>query len=144
MQRRRSYDAVDDTNTRQRVTKPSPTPLSSISARVNQPSSSRQRDTSAPKINNAAIPFPRGGRQIGQSNNENNNSIPDSLLRRSNSIERNNRITEGKLFTINNKNKSPKTLNIDQQPKKRHLFRFGKRKSNISGNIVDIYLLYMF
>lgn len=76
MQRRRSYDAVDDTNPRSTTArlKPAPTPLSSISARVNQ-------------VPSKDIPFPRGGRQIGQSND----------IRRSNSIERRPTI-EGKIY----------------------------------------------
>ncbi|KAL7326851.1 cysteinyl-tRNA synthetase, variant 2 [Mucor circinelloides] len=121
MQRRRSFDGMEGQNVVSK--KPTPTPLSSVSARVTTspvPSTTAHHHhhqhpphhpqprggINVPKINTAAVPFPRGGRQIGQ------NHADTHLVRRSNSIERNQfRLPE------------------DHPPKKRHLFRFGKKKN---------------
>ncbi|KAI9348402.1 hypothetical protein BD770DRAFT_395368 [Pilaira anomala] len=129
MQRRRSLDGPSslqmEPNNNLRTTatsnnnskKPTPTPLSSVSARVTSPiptvrTPNNRNALSVPKINTSSVPFPRGGRQIGTAaaaaaaaaSNENN------LVRRSGSIER--------------------RVPIEDPPtKKRNLFRFGKKKT---------------
>lgn len=133
MQRRRSLDEQSslqmegNNNVRTTTRKPTPTPLSSVSARVTSPIPSvrapvNRNGLTVPKIN--TVPFPRGGRQIGGTDNH--------LLRRSASIERRGQV-EGK-------KKKPWTefflfiggylnhfIHLDP-PKKRNLFRFGKKK----------------
>lgn len=108
MQRRRSFDGMEGQNVVSK--KPTPTPLSSVSARVTTspvPSTTAHHHhhhqhpphhpqprggINVPKINTAAVPFPRGGRQIGQ------NHADTHLVRRSNSIERNQfRLPEGNI-----------------------------------------------
>ncbi|KAI9252732.1 hypothetical protein EDC94DRAFT_662874 [Helicostylum pulchrum] len=107
--RRRSLDEQSSSqmegnnNVRTTTRKPTPTPLSSVSARVTSPIPSvrtpvNRNGLTVPKIN--TVPFPRGGRQIGGTDNH--------LLRRSASIERRGQ--------------------VEDPPKKRNLFRFGKKK----------------
>ncbi|KAG2200534.1 hypothetical protein INT47_012320, partial [Mucor saturninus] len=84
--------------------KPTPTPLSSVSARVtspipsvrtqhnnnnsaSSPRTNQYHSTSSPKINTTAVPFPRGGRQIGATDNHH-------TVRRSGSIERRTLVVE--------------------------------------------------
>ncbi|KAI8374033.1 hypothetical protein EDC96DRAFT_498308 [Choanephora cucurbitarum] len=122
MQRRRSFDGTEANNT---LKKPTPTPIPSTSARVAninttttntgmgaRSATANQKGINAPRINTAAVPFPRGGRQIGSTlPTPTEISHPQTIVR-SNSIEHVQYRVE------------------DQQPKKRHLFRFGKKKSN--------------
>lgn len=101
MQRRRSFDGQSslqmEGNINIRTTaklKPTPTPLSSVSARVTSPIPSVRTQPNArgaltvPRINTTSVPFPRGGRQIGATDNH--------LIRRSGSIERRTLVVEGK------------------------------------------------
>lgn len=103
MQRRRSFDGIEGQNIV--FKKPTPTPLSSVSARVttspvpssrqspHHPQHQQRGGITIPKINTAAVPFPRGGRQIGQ------NHADTHLVRRSDSIERNQfRLPEGNII----------------------------------------------
>ena len=103
MQRRRSFDGIEGQNIVSK--KPTPTPLSSVSARVttspvpssrqspHYPQHQQRGGINVPKINTAAVPFPRGGRQIGQ------NHADTHLVRRSNSIERSQfRLPEGSII----------------------------------------------
>lgn len=92
MQRRRSFDGSSvqmDNNSRSTKLKPTPTPLSSVSARVTSPIPSVRTPPNVrggivvPKINTTSVPFPRGGRQIGTSSNN-----TERTIRRSASIER--------------------------------------------------------
>lgn len=84
MQRRRSFDGTEKSSTQTKSSKlNAPMPISSVSAKVTSPmkhippSNYHRGGINVPKINTTAVPFPRGGRQIGQTN-----------VRRSNSIER--------------------------------------------------------
>jgi hypothetical protein len=83
MQRRRSFDGTEKSTTQTKSSKlTAPMPISSVSARVNSPmkhtpSNYPRNGINVPKINTTAVPFPRGGRQIGQ-----------TTIRRSNSMER--------------------------------------------------------
>jgi hypothetical protein len=130
MQRRRSFDGTEKSSTQVKSSKlTAPMPISSVSARVTSPikhtptTNYHRGGITVPKINTTAVPFPRGGRQIGQ-----------STVRRSNSIERNQfKSPEGNvcmymlvLFMLN---LLIVCMYLDQPPKKRHLFRFGKKKS---------------
>ncbi|CAO3647711.1 unnamed protein product [Mucor hiemalis] len=100
-----------DNNSRSTKLKPTPTPLSSVSARVTSPIPSVRTPPNVrggivvPKINTTSVPFPRGGRQIGTSSNN-----TERTIRRSASIERRGVVE-------------------DHPPKKRTLFRFGKKKN---------------
>lgn len=114
MQRRRSFDGSSvmqqqqmDNNSRSTKLKPTPTPLSSVSARVTSPIPSVRTPPNVrggivvPKINTASVPFPRGGRQIGASSNTSVTTTPNteraSAVRRSASIERRGgQVVEGK------------------------------------------------
>ncbi|KAI8346761.1 hypothetical protein BD560DRAFT_411226 [Blakeslea trispora] len=128
MQRRRSFDGTEANNT---LKKPTPTPIPSTSARVANSVSSNHINTTAPnsagtnvratagsqkginvpRINTAAVPFPRGGRQIGSTLPTPTEIANPQTIGRSNSIEH-------------------VQYRVEDQPKKRHLFRFGKKKSN--------------
>ncbi|KAI8972677.1 hypothetical protein BDB01DRAFT_809559 [Pilobolus umbonatus] len=107
-QRRRSFD---DPSMEGNKLKPSPIPFSSVSARVTSPIPTARPITPTPNTHYTKIqpvPFPRGGRQIG--------ADTEPIIRRSNSIEHGNN-----------------QYRLEDQPskdKKRHLFRFGKKKTH--------------
>ncbi|CAO3699689.1 unnamed protein product [Rhizopus stolonifer] len=93
MQRRRSFDGQTDTKS----LKPNPMPTASVSARVSHIPAGRgvQKNT---------VPYPRGGAQIGTSDDDSNNIV------RSSSIGRNSFQTE------------------EHPPRKKNFFRRGKKK----------------
>lgn len=107
MQRRRSFDGSSvqmDNNSRSTKLKPTPTPLSSVSARVTSPIPSVRTPPNVrggivvPKINTTSVPFPRGGRQIGASSNTTSATATantERTVRRSASIERRGGPVEG-------------------------------------------------
>ncbi|KAI7905147.1 uncharacterized protein BX663DRAFT_468986 [Cokeromyces recurvatus] len=99
MQRRRSLEGDNTISTKQSINN-GPTPISSLSTQI--------------------IPYPRGGRRIGQTTTTTTTFADDTniILRRSNSNERHQY-----------------HLSEDQLPKKRHLFRFGKKKHYNSPSI---------